>query len=264
MKKRTWVLAGVLITVSIAANIVFLSYASDLHFENPHIDLFNKYVDEVDLDVKIEDMDLFRQSYANLSLHEWKDKLDEMFAEFELISRDTEPIVIQVSNNQSKMNNRNGLGDGVPGVSSDISYYNNGYLESSNNISNMGAGIPGVSSNDNFLIGLSSQEPENSIRSSPINYSLSLEGYASSVYRYKIVASGVIVFEGNDKVFNKVLWTAYNFPGQNYFHVEYFQNTVNKGSSASTQAVGYLKTSDGIVLTVLRTLNLTIHAEPIW
>lgn len=86
-------------------------------------------------------------------------------------------------------------------------------------------------------------------------------GYIYSGYKYKITVAGTIVFESVSNVFNSVNWQSWNFPGENYFHVIEFRNTINNGDTASTDAAGVLKTAEGITFPTLITLSYKIYAR---
>lgn len=250
--------AVMLSLIFVLSNSSSTSLASELtekEYLAPYIAMFEQYVEESGVNAQIGDIDLFYETCKDLSLSEWKSRLDEIFDKFKSISENDEPIVLQRDNNTQFRLYDSGFDGGVPGVSSTSSY---------NSVNN---GVPGVSSTDSsgcVYLESSFESEKNGAIIKPFslfNFYDTFTGYIQSGFRFKTTVDGTIVYEGMSKVFNSVHWQAWNFPGEDYFYVSQFINTINNGDTASTDAVGVLMTAEGLILAVQITMSYIIYAN---
>lgn len=248
-----------LLLILVLSNSSFPTLASELTEEEylaPYRTMFEQYLEESGVDAQIGDIELFYEACKDFSLSEWENRLNEMFKEFKSISENDEPIVLQNDKDTQFEIYEEGFDGGVPGISSGSSY------------NSINRGVPGTSSTKSsgyiFLEALSEFE-KNDVNIKPFssvyNFYDTFTGSIPSGYRYKITVDGTVVYEGTSKVFNSVNWQAWNLSEENYFHVTNFKNTKISGNTASTDAVGYLKTAEGVILTVEITMSYKIYAN---
>ncbi|MGF7141675.1 hypothetical protein HNQ56_000085 [Anaerotaenia torta] len=253
-----------LLSVFVLSNLSFTSFASEETEEEylaPYIALLEQYAGEAGADARVGNIDSFYETCKRVSLSEWENNLEEIFKGFQSVLEYEEPIVLERDNDTQLTPYPGEFDGGVPGVSAAVS--------SAVSYNSSNKGVPGVSSNDKsseyrYLEASSSsgrKDDNTKSFSSGDSFSDTFTGYIGSGYKCKTTVDGTLLSGGTPDVFNNVNWQAWDFPGESYFHIRLFKDTIIHGDTASTEAAGDLVTAEGLILTVQVTVSYKINAS---
>ncbi len=245
-----------LLSVFVLSNLSFTSFASEEIEEEylaPYITLFEQYVEETGVDARIGNIGSLYETCKGVSLSEWENNLEEIFKGFQSVLEYEEPIVLESDNRALLQPYHSDFDGGRPGVFAAVS--------AAGSYHNANKGVPGVSSSDKSSEYLYLESSNTTPSSSGYHFSDAFTGYIGSGYKCKTTVDGTLFSESTPKAFDNVNWQAWDFPGESYFHIKLFKDTIIHGGTASTEAVGDLVTAEGLILTVQVTVSYKINAS---